>query len=167
VKRIHLSEQDVAEILSVSKTFVETDGTGYKRRANYNYRDMNIGMAGERAYEIFTGYEWNKNASDHGGPRADFYDQDGNGIQVKTVSYNGPGPKELKLKRKETLKLTKPGNNIIKLVLCYYNHNIDPGSCYIIGEISTENFIKKRKIKRYNNNELDIVAEMDLDTIFS
>lgn len=166
MKKITLTKEDIQEILSISNVFVNTDSTGYKKRANYNCRDMSIGMAGERAFEKFTGFKWNKNASSYGGPKADFFDSDGNGIQVKTVSYNGPGPKELKLKRKETLQISNPKNNIKKLVLCFYNKEVDPYSCYVIGEIKTENFLKKRYIKKFNNNELDVISEKDLDTIY-
>ena len=161
-----MTGEDLEEILAVSKSFVETDGTGYKRRANYNYQDMNIGMAGERAFEKFSGYKWNKEASSYCGPRADFYDEQGHGIQVKTCSYGGPGPKELKLKPKETISITHHKNNIRKLVLCYYNFRHDPNNCYLIGEISVDNFIKKKKDKIYGNNVLHIVEEYNLDKIY-
>lgn len=166
MKKIHLSEEDLKEIFSVSKSFVETDSTGYKRIANYNYKDMNIGMAGERAFEKFSGYKWNKDASSYCGPKADFFDEHGHGIQVKTCSYGGPGPKELKLKAKETFNISNPKNNIKKLVLCYYNKERDPNYCYIIGEISTESFIRKKRDKVYGNNVLHIVEEHNLDKIY-
>jgi hypothetical protein len=102
-----------------------------------------------------TGQKVNLTVKSKGDKGIDFPD----GAQVKTVTYNGPD-KELKVSNLFSPKKPK------KYDLAYYDKTNKSNFVVMIGEISYESFISKKKIKYYNGKPAYVVDEKDLDILY-
>ena len=108
-------------------------------KGKYQFKHNHLGMLGEIGWGKFTKQKPNlviyeRGIGDDG---TDFKD-----TQVKTVGYNGPGEKEIKVTIGKLSPLVK------KLVLMYANINI-PNEVYVVGERSRESFLSKAQTGKY------------------
>lgn len=119
-------------------------------KGKYMFKHNHLGMLGEIGWGKFTNQKPNLVVYERGigDDGTDFKD-----TQVKTVGYNGPGEKELKVGKLSPL--------VKKLVLMYANTN-KPNEVYVVGEISRENFLSKAQTGKYERashlgeNSLDV-----------
>lgn len=129
----------------------------WKLKRNYTIESICIGTAGEVAYGKLHGLKVNLMLKSQGDGGIDFKD----GAQVKTVTYSGNGKKELKMSRLYSKKIPK------KLVLAHYDANNKSDYVTLIGEISYDNFINKKKEKWYFNKKVFYVTEDELDRYYT
>lgn len=109
-------------------------------KVDYQYMPHFIGVVGELAWSLFTGEKIDENiypVRDNG--------YDFKNVEVKTITYNGPGEPELKIPVAEYEKRTPPA--------CYVLTKLDFNKMEvsILGTITRENFDSLKKRKRYGD----------------
>jgi len=159
-KLIYITNEEKKKIFSFAQKIIEDAHTNkkssWKLRSNYNVKSICIGTLGEYGYGKMTGQKVNMKLESRGDGGIDFID----GAQVKTCTYNGIGKKELKVNNLFGGKKPK------KYVLAFYDSNAKNNFVTLIGEISYENFINKKKIKTYNGKSVYVVDETQLDKLY-
>lgn len=136
----------------VIKDAEKNESARWKLNRRYSIYSMCIGTVGEYGYGKMTGQKVNLTVKSRGDKGIDFPD----GAQVKTVTYNGPD-KELKVSSLSLVKTPK------KYVLAYYDKSNKSDFVVMIGEISYESFLSKKKEKYYKGRLTYIVDAKDLD----
>ncbi|NBW58404.1 hypothetical protein EBR43_11650 [bacterium] len=160
MKQITITAEEKQEILMFAQKVMQdaanNPASRWKLRSNYSVQSICIGTAGEVAYGKLHGFKVNMLLKSRGDGGIDFKD----GAQVKTVTYSGKGKKELKMSRLHSKKLPK------KLVLAHYDADNKSDHVTLIGEISYDNFINKKKEKWYFNRKVYYVTEDQLDRYY-
>tara|TARA_R110000824_G_scaffold16999_2_gene69599 strand:- start:151 stop:684 length:534 start_codon:yes stop_codon:yes gene_type:complete len=109
-----------------------------------------LGVLGELAYEKYTGIEMDRNiysVRDRGYDFKTSKNSDKNfKIDIKTITYNGEGEKELKIKVSEYAK------NIPDEYVLIYIDKDNLKEATILGCISRSNFEKNKKEKQYRRD---------------
>lgn len=109
-----------------------------------------LGVLGELAYEKYTGIEMDRNIYSVRDKGYDFKTSKKSGrnfkIDIKTITYNGEGEKELKVKIDEYIKKT-PDEYVLVFI---DKDNLKEAT--ILGYISREDFEKNKKEKKYMYN---------------
>jgi hypothetical protein len=161
MKRVPLSTEDKQKIFNFANKVMQdaqsNPASSWKLRSNYSIHSLCVGTAGEIAYGKLHGLKVNFMLQSHGDGGIDFKD----GAQVKTVTYEGDGKKELKLSKLYSRKIPK------KLVLAHYDATHKNDYVTLIGEISYDNFLNKKKEKYYFNKKVYYVTEDDLDRYYT
>lgn len=160
MKIVPLTVEEKQKIYKFAQKILEdakiNPNSNWKIRKNYSIESICIGTAGEFAYGKMNGLKVNLKVIETGDGGIDFLD----GAQIKTVTYNGPGKKELKLSRLYTSKIPK------KLVLAHYDMMNKSDFVTLIGEISYDSFLNKKRKKFYNGRVAYVVDEDNLDTYY-
>lgn len=160
MKIIPISLEEKQEIFKFAESIMEdaksNAESSWKLRKNYSIESLCIGTAGELAYSKMKGLKVNMNIISKGDGGVDFLD----GAQVKTVTYNGPGKKEIKVSFLYSKNIPK------KLVLAHYDSTNKNNFVTLIGEISYDNFLIKKRKKFYNGRVAYVVDEDNLDTYY-
>lgn len=124
------------------------------KRMTYGVRDSVIGAIGEYAFSLFSGMPFDDKIYNTGDGGIDFPD----GTDVKTSSFSGPGVE---------LKVGRRYDKVKRYVLAQYNEKI-PNKVTLIGEISSNNFWTKCKVKEYQSGyKTNYVTISDLDKIYA
>jgi len=125
------------------------------KRMTYGVKDSVIGAIGEYAYSLYSGLPFDDNIYSRGDGGIDFPD----GTDVKTSSFMGYDVE---------LKVGKFYPAVKKYVLAQYNDYFNTHKVILVGEISSNNFWTKSKIKTYGKgSKTNYVKIEDLDRIYS
>jgi hypothetical protein len=161
VKQVPLTVEEKQKIYEFAKKVMQDAQTNpasqWKLRRNYSIESICIGTAGEIAYGKLNGLKVNMLLKSQGDGGIDFKD----GAQVKTVTYSGKDKKELKMSKLYSKRIPK------KLVLAHYDAQNKNDHVTLIGEISYDNFINRKKEKWYFNKKVYYVTEDELDRYYT
>lgn len=161
MKKIPLTLQEKQNIFNFAQKVIEdakvNPAAQWKLKRNYTIESICIGTAGEIAYGKLHGFKVNLMLKSSGDGGVDFKD----GAQVKTVTYSGKDKKELKMSNLHSKRTPK------KLVLAHYDAQSKNDYVTLIGEISYNNFINKKKEKWYFNRKVYYVTEDELDRYYT
>ncbi|NBW57502.1 hypothetical protein EBR43_06935 [bacterium] len=161
MKQIPLTAEEKQKIYEFAHKVMQDAATNpasrWKLKCNYSIQSICIGTAGEIAYGKLHGLKVNMLLKSQGDGGIDFKD----GAQVKTVTYCGRDKKELKMSKLYSKKMPK------KLVLAHYDAQNKSDHVTLIGEISYDNFINKKKEKWYFNKKVYYVTEDELDRYYT
>jgi hypothetical protein len=163
--KFKLTEQQVDEALALAKKRHEAKHTSFRNKSLYYQKESGnipkeylphfIGLLGEMAWAHATNSTIDYNIYSVRDPGEDF-----DGIEIKTVTYSGPGEPELKIKVAEFEKKTPHTYVLVKI-------NLDNMEVEILGKISREQFDKIKVKKRYGRHlpENYIVKTSNLEKI--
>ena len=160
MKIVSITPEEKRRILSFAQKVIKDAGenskAAWKLKRNYTIASMCIGTIGELAYAKMTGQRVNMTLKTFGDKGIDFPD----GAQVKTCTYNGPYKKELKVSSLKFKIIPK------KFILAHYNAANKSNFVAMLGEISYENFLSKKKVKYFNEKPSFVVSEDELDKYY-